>query len=192
METTPTRLYIKNMVCDRCKLVVKQELEKLHLTPLSVELGEIELPSPFDDAAKDDLKSALEKVGFELIDDKKSKLISQVKSLIINLIHHAAQKRTHTNYSTYLAQEIGKDYTYISNLFSEVEGTTIEHYIINQKIERVKELLVYGEKNISEIATELGYSSIGHLSNQFKKITGLTPSHFKSIGINKRKPLDQV
>lgn len=192
METTPTRLYIKNMVCDRCKLVVKQELEKLHLTPLSVELGEIELPSPLDDAAKDDLKSALEKVGFELIDDKKSKLISQVKSLIINLIHHAAQKRTHTNYSTYLAQEIGKDYTYISNLFSEVEGTTIEHYIINQKIERVKELLVYGEKNISEIATELGYSSIGHLSNQFKKITGLTPSHFKSIGINKRKPLDQV
>lgn len=192
METTPTRLYIKNMVCDRCKLVVKQELEKLHLTPLSVELGEIELPSPLDDAAKDDLKSALEKVGFELIDDKKSKLISQVKSLIINLIHHAAQKRTHTNYSTYLAQEIGKDYTYISNLFSEVEGTTIEHYIINQKIERVKELLVYGEKNISEIATELGYSSIGHLSNQFKKVTGLTPSHFKSIGINKRKPLDQV
>lgn len=187
-----TKLYIKNMVCDRCKLVVKQELAKLNLIPVAIQLGEVTLEETPSDAKKIELQAALKNVGFELIDDIKSKLISQIKSVIIDLIHHGKGGKLTVNYSTYLAKEIGRDYAYLSHLFSEIEGTTIEQHIIHQKVERVKELLVYGEKNISEIAIDLGYSSVGHLSNQFKKVTGLSPSHFKTIGLEKRKPLDQV
>lgn len=186
------QLYIKNMVCDRCKMVVRQELEKLGVEPLTVELGQVSLRQPPDDELLEQLRSALENVGFELLDDKKSQVINQVKNLIIELVHYGKAKGLKVNYSHFLAQEIGRDYSYLSNLFSEVEGTTIEQFIIHQKIERVKELLVYGEHNISEIANELGYSSVAHLSNQFKKVTGLTPSHFKTMGQQKRKPLDQV
>lgn len=180
------------MVCDRCKLVVKQELDKLKLETESIGLGEVSLKSPIDENTRGVLRGSLKNLGFELIDDQKSLLISQIKTLIIDLIHHNKEKKLKVNYSTYLANEVGKDYAYLSNLFSEIEGTTIEQYIIHQKIERAKELLVYGEKNISEIANDLNYSSVAHLSNQFKKVTGLTPSHFKSIGLDRRKPLDQV
>jgi YesN/AraC family two-component response regulator len=184
------KLHIKNMVCNRCIIVVQQELEKLGIHPVSVVLGEVRLMDSPTPEQLQSIRTALSSVGFELIDDKKSQLIEQVKGLIIDVVHH--QKKLKSNLSDYLAMQIGKDYSYISNLFSEVEGTTIEQYVIHQKIEKVKELLVYDELTLSEIAHQMYYSSVAHLSNQFKKITGLTPSHFKRIKDNKRTPIDQV
>jgi AraC-like DNA-binding protein len=172
-------------------MVVRNELEKLHLSPEEVQLGEVTLQNAPDSETLTKLSKQLNNLGFELIDDQKSKLIDKIKTLIIDLIH-GGSSRLAVNYSTYLSQQTGKDYTYISNLFSEVEGKTIEQYIIHQKTERAKELIVYGEKSISQIAHELGYSSVSHLSNQFKKVTGLSPSHFKAVGENKRKSLDKV
>jgi AraC-like DNA-binding protein len=187
----PMKLHIKNMVCNRCIMVVNDELEKLGLHPASVELGEVVLNEGLSDIQKDQVKSALEKVGFELIDNRKSLLIEQVKTLLIELVHRQ-NNQLNTNLSDYLIQQLGHDYSSISTLFSEVEGTTIEKYYIAQKIERVKELLVYDELSLSEIAHLLNYSSVAHLSKQFKKTTGLTPSHFKQIGALKRKPLDKL
>ena len=184
------KIYIKHMVCDRCTMVVRQELEKLGIVAASIRLGEIELPATPDDRQLESIRNSLSAVGFEIIDDKKSRVIEQIKAAIIDVVQH--QKKLTTNLSDYLAREIGKDYSYQSNLFSEVEGTTIEQYFIHQKIEKVKELLVYDELTLSEIAYALGYSSVAHLSNQFKKVTGLTPSHFKKIGTTKRTPLDKV
>lgn len=185
------KLHIKNMVCNRCIMVVNDELEKLGLHPASVELGEVVLSEELSDIQKGQVKSALEKVGFELIDNRKSQLIERVKTLLIELVHRQNNK-LNTNLSDYLIQQLGHDYSSISTLFSEVEGTTIEKYYIAQKIERVKELLVYDELSLSEIAHLLNYSSVAHLSKQFKKTTGLTPSHFKQIGALKRKPLDKL
>ena len=185
------KLHIKNMVCNRCIMVVNDELEKLGLHPASVELGEVVLSEELSDIQKDQVKSALEKVGFELIDNRKSQLIERVKTLLIELVHRQNNK-LNTNLSDYLILQLGHDYSSISTLFSEVEGTTIEKYYIAQKIERVKELLVYDELSLSEIAHLLNYSSVAHLSKQFKKTTGLTPSHFKQIGALKRKPLDEL
>ena len=187
---TAESIHIKNMVCNRCIMVVQQELEKLGVRPMSVTLGEArftERPTPEQLLG---IRDALSAVGFELIDDKKSQLIEQVKGLILDVVHH--QKKLKSNLSDFLAMQIGKDYSYISNLFSEVEGTTIEQYVIHQKIEKVKELLVYDELTLSEIAHQMHYSSVAHLSNQFKKITGLTPSYFRKIKDNKRLPIDQV
>ena len=169
-------------------MVVEQELEKLHIKPVSVGLGEVQFAEKLSPDQIETVRHAMEGVGFQLIDDKKSRLIEQIKAAIIDVVHH--KKKIKTNLSDYLAEHIGKDYSQLSNLFSEVEGTTIEQYHIHQKIERVKELLVYGELSISEISHEMGYSSIAHLSNQFKKITGLTPSHFKKVRDNKRRPID--
>lgn len=185
------KLHIKNMVCNRCIMVVNDELEKLGLHPASVELGEVVLSEELSDIQKDQVKSVLEKVGFELIDNRKSQLIERVKTLLIELVHRQ-NNQLNTNLSDYLSQQLGHDYSSISTLFSEVEGTTIEKYYIAQKIERVKELLVYDELSLSEIAHLLNYSSVAHLSKQFKKTTGLTPSHFKQIGALKRKPLDEL
>ena len=184
------KLHIKNMVCNRCIIVVRQELEKLGFDPVSITLGEVRLKENPTPEQLQSVRNALLAVGFELIDDKKSQLIEQVKGLIIDVVHH--QKKLKSNLSDYLAMQIGKDYSYISNLFSEVEGTTIEQYVIHQRIEKVKELLVYDELTLSEIAHQMYYSSVAHLSNQFKKITGLTPSHFRKIKENKRTPIDQV
>lgn len=184
------KLYIKNMVCHRCVIVVQQELEKLGIKPTSIRLGEVDVAETPTPEKLNKIRSALAAVGFELIDDRKSKLIEQIKTLIIDVIHR--QIKLKTNLSDYLAEQIGKDYSHLSNLFSEVEGTTIEQYAIHQRIERVKELLVYDELTLSQIAYEMGYSSVAHLSNQFKKITGLTPSHFKKIGEKKRIPIDEV
>jgi AraC-like DNA-binding protein/copper chaperone CopZ len=184
-------LYIRNMVCNRCIMAVKSELEKLGYIPLDVQLGEVELK---EDISGDELKvfkNRLDELGFELIDDSKSKLIEKIKLLVIQLIHHG-DGQMHQNYSQYITSKLNKDYNYLSHLFSEVEGTTIEKYIINQKIERVKELLVYNELTLSEIADSLEYSSVAHLSGQFRKVTGLTPSYFKKLKENKRKPLDEV
>lgn len=184
------KLYIKNMVCHRCVIVVQQELEKLGIKPTSIRLGEVDVSETPTPEKLSEIRSALSSVGFELIDDRKSKLIEQIKTLIIDVVHR--QIKLKTNLSDYLAEHIGKDYSHLSNLFSEVEGTTIEQYAIHQRIERVKELLVYDELTLSQIAYELGYSSVAHLSNQFKKITGLTPSHFKKIGETRRVPIDKV
>lgn len=185
------KLYIKNMVCDRCKMVVKSELEKLGINPSKIDLGEVTLDKPIGQTLKQQVKSILSTLGFELIDDKRSRLIEQIKTLIIELVHYN-NNELKINLSDYLSQKLHHEYNYISNLFSEIEGTTIEKYFIAQKIEKVKELLVYDELTLSEIAFRLNYSSTAHLSSQFKKVTGLTPSHFKEVKTSKRKPLDKV
>lgn len=185
------KIYIKNMVCNRCIMVVKNELEKLGYNPLNIILGEVELKNNLTDSEKLTLNNNLKTLGFELIDDKKSRIIGQIKSNIIEIIHnHNSELKS--NLSVYLSEKLHHDYTYLSNLFSEIEGTTIEKFFIAQKIEKVKELLVYDELSLSEIADLMHYSSVAYLSNQFKKVTGLTPSHFKNIKENKRKPLDEV
>ncbi len=181
------------MVCDRCKIVVRQELEKLGMSPTSIQLGEVEFSIPISVQNKQKIKSSLEQVGFELIDDKKSQGIEKIKNIIVALVHQdKGTKRMKVNYSEYIAREMGRDYSYLSNLFSSIEGITIEHFIIHQKIERVKELLVYDELSLNQIASLMGYSSTAHVSNQFKKVTGLTPSYFKTVGKNKRKSLDKI
>lgn len=185
------KLFIKNMVCDRCKMVVRSELEKLGFNPVSVELGEVILEEEVTAKQKLQIAKMLLSLGFELIDDKRSRIIEKIKNIIINLIHHS-NSPVHTNLSEVLADELHHDYSYLSNLFSEVEGTTIEKYFIAQKIEKVKELLVYDELSLKEIADQMNYSSTAYLSNQFKKVTGLTPGHFKKIKETKRKPLDHI
>lgn len=185
------KLYIKNMVCNRCIMVVKSELDKLGLATRDIQLGEVDLVKEISKTEKSDLENALLKLGFELIDDKKSQLIEKIKSLIVELVHYR-NNELKVNLSDYLGEKLNHDYKYITGLFSEVEGTTIEKYFIAQKIEKVKELLVYDELTLSEIAHRLNYSSVAHLSSQFKKITGLTPSYFKNLRTIKRKPLDEV
>ncbi len=180
------------MVCYRCKMVVRTELEKLNLYPVNVALGEviIEEKQLFKEQSNK-LSNVLKAVGFELIDDRRSKLIEQIKTFIIDRVHYKDEEPK-KNYSELLSQHLHHDYSHLSNLFSEVEGITIEQYIINQKIEKVKELLMYDELSLSQIALQLGYSSTAHLSTQFKKLTGLTPSKFKQMGVESRKSLDDV
>ncbi|MFV8464541.1 helix-turn-helix domain-containing protein [Flavobacterium sp. LB1P62] len=183
------KLYIKNMVCDRCKMVVKSELEKIEIFPVSVELGEVEFLGDFIGNQKHDLEKKLLSLGFELLEDKTTITIEKVKCLIVNLVHHQ-NNELKTNLSSYLSEQLEQDYNTLSNLFSEVQGTTIEHYFIAQKIEKVKELLMYKELTLSEIAIKLNYSDVAHLSNQFKKITGVTPTHFKQLKENNRVQID--
>lgn len=180
------------MVCNRCIKVVGEALEKLGITTTSIELGTVELKKILHKEEIILLKEVLSENGFELIDDKKSRTIEKIKTLVIEMIHYQKEKPQHINFSDFIATKTGFNYSYVSNLFSSIEGTTLEKYIINQKIEKVKELLVYDELNLNEIAIHLGYSSAQHLSNQFKKVTGLSPSHFKNIKENKRKPLDKI
>ena len=179
------------MVCNRCKMVVKSEIEKFGLHPSSVELGEVEITEELSEQKKNQLNEQLLLFGFALMDDKKIRIIEKVKNLIVDLVQNK-NSQLKTNLSDYLSSELHHDYTYITNLFTQVEGTTIEQYFITQKIERVKELLVYDELSLSEIAYQLNYSSVSHLSKQFKKVTGLTPSHFKQLKENKRKPLEEL
>jgi AraC family transcriptional regulator len=184
-------LYVKNMVCGRCVKSVIGILNALGISYHSVLLGEVHLADEISAEQREQLRSALADEGFELIDDKKTRVIEQIKRLVIRRVNSELDEAT-DNLSDYLSAELHLDYPYLSTLFSSVEGTTIEKYFIAQKIEKAKELLVYGELSLSEIAYRLGYSSVQHLSNQFKKVTGLTPSHFKQVGAAKRKPLDQV
>lgn len=179
------------MVCSRCKLVVKSELEKLGLRPISVELGEVELENSSIEKQKEELLQRLRSLGFDLIDDKKSRIIEKIKNQIVELVYHKNNQLS-VNLSNYLSQNLSQDYSSLSNLFSEVESITIEHYFISQKIERVKELLTYDELSLSEIAFQLNYSSIAHLSNQFKKHTGLTPTHFKQMKGKKRQQIEDL
>lgn len=184
-------LFIKNMVCDRCIMVIQNELDKLGIATNNIKLGEISLKKELDTKEREALINALHPLGFQLIDDKKSQTIEKIKTVIIDLVHYQDNDNKN-NLSVVLSDALHNDYNYLSNLFSEIEGTTIEKYFIAQKIEKVKELLVYDELSLSEIAHRMNYSSVAYLSNQFKKVTGLTPSHFKKIREDKRKPLDQV
>ena len=172
-------------------MVVKDELIKFGVHPTSVELGEVEIKEELNDKKKGALNKVLQSFGFDLIDDKKSKLIEKIKNTIVELVHYSNHQLS-TNFSEYLSSKLHHDYNYMSNLFSEVEGITIEKYFISQKIEKVKELLKYDELSLSEIADRLGYSSVSYLSNQFKKQTGLTPTFYKSLKQNKRKNLDDL
>jgi AraC-like DNA-binding protein len=179
------------MVCNRCIMAVESQFIKLGLPTSNIKLGEVELEKSLTPEEKGRLNTALTDLGFELIDDRKSRIIEKVKNVIIDEVHHSDHDRK-MNLSELLSRDLHHDYNYLSNLFSEVEGTTIEKYFIAQKIEKVKELLVYDELSLSEIAFQLNYSSVAYLSNQFKKVTGLTPSYFKQIKEQKRKPLDKV
>lgn len=179
------------MVCDRCIMVIEDELKKLNIVVEDIKLGEVVLSKELSQDDKNQLNQRLHSLGFELIDDKKTRMIEQIKSKIIEQIHHqTAQQKT--NFSEILSRQLNHDYNYLSNLFSEIEGTTIEKYVIAQKIEKVKELIIYDELSLSEIADLLNYSSVAYLSNQFKKVTGLTPSAFKLNSQGKRKAIDKI
>lgn len=186
-----TTLFIKNMVCNRCIMVIQSELNKLSFNVINIKLGEVTLEKEPTPEERKNLNQVLISLGFQIIDDKKGSTIEKIKNIIIEMIHYQ-DSNVKTNLSDVLSSRLHHDYNYLSNLFSEVEGTTIEKYFIAQKVERVKELLVYDELSLSEIAFQLNYSSVAYLSNQFKKVTGLTPSHFKQIREDKRKPLDEV
>ncbi len=179
------------MVCSRCKMVVKSELEKLGLHPISIELGVVEIQETNIDSILNVMLQNLQSWGFDLIDDKQSMIIEKIKTLIVELVHYN-NNDTKINISDYLTQNILHDYSTLSNLFSEVEGTTIEKYFINQKIEKVKELLMYDELTLSEISYQLNYSSVAYLSNQFKKVTGFTPTYFKHLKDKKRKQIEDL
>ena len=179
------------MVCNRCITAVRTEFEKLNINPLYVSLGEVDIKDELSSSQISQLQKNLSRLGFELLTDSRKKLIEKIKNYIIQHVHYneiAERKK----FSILLSEKLNKDYSTLSNLFSQVEGITIEKYIINQKIEKAKELLVYDEINLSEIAFKLGYSSVAHLSTQFKKITGLSPSDFKKLHNKNRKPLDKI
>jgi AraC-like DNA-binding protein len=185
------KLYIKNMVCIRCKMVVKSELEKLGLHFTRIELGEAETMEELTPEQIDHLGMALRSTGLELMDDKKSILVEKIKAIIIEQVHYTDEE-IKVNLSDYISEKLNHNYSYLSNLFSEVKGTTIEKFYLAHKIERVKELLVYDELSLTEIAWKLHYSSVAHLSNQFKKMTGLTPSHFKNLKHKRRNILGNM
>jgi AraC family transcriptional regulator len=185
-------LHIKNMVCNRCIKVVKDELERLSYEVKDIKLGEVVISSSSGEINIEKIKHTLAENGFELIDDKNAKLIEKIKVLVINKLHHQEDLPEKFNFPKYLAGEIGMNYNHLSTVFSSTEGITIEKFVIRQKIEKVKELLAYNELTLSEISYKLGYSSVQHLSNQFKQVTGLNPSYFKKLKIKKRNPLDKV
>lgn len=179
------------MVSNRCKIVVRDELTKLGLHFMPVELGVVEIMEELTSSQKEALKAALLITGLELMDDAKAILIEKTKIAIIEMIHHS-NEALKVNFSDYLSDKLNQNYIHLSNLFSEVQGTTIEQFIILHKIERIKELIIYDELNITEIAWKMNYSSVAHLSNQFKKMTGLSPSHFKQLKDKRRQPIEEV
>lgn len=184
-------LHIKNMVCNRCIMVVKSQLERLGLHPVSVGLGIAVLPGKVTDEDYQAVKESLEPLGFELIGDKKAQMAEQIKNAVIELVHYRGNALK-VNLSDYLTAKLHRDYSFLSKLFSEITGTTVEKYLIAQKIERAKELLEYGELSLNEIADRLNYSSAAYLSAQFKSVTGVTPGRFRKMKENNRKPLDEV
>jgi len=166
-------------------------LKKLGLHFIMVDLGEVEIMENISDEKRQQVKVALQNAGFDLMDDKRAVLIEKIKNVIIEMVHHT-NEMIKVNFSDYLSDKLKHDYTYLANLFSEVQGTTIEQFIIAHKIERIKELIIYDELNITEIAWKMNYSSVAHLSNQFKKMTGLSPSHFKQLKTKRRSPLEEI
>ena len=185
------KLYIKYMVSLRCKMVVKEALHLLGLHYVSIDLGVIDLKEDITDQQRNLLKENLIKSGLELRDDKKSILIEKIRNVIIEMIHYA-DELPEINYSEYISDKLGYDYTYLANLFSEVKGVTIQHFIILHKIEKIKELLLYDELTLTEISYKLNYSSVAHLSNQFKKITGLAPSYYKQLKLKRNSNLENM
>ncbi len=179
------------MVSNRCKMAVKEELRKLGLHFIVVDLGEVEIMENISAEQREQMKAALLISGFELMDDKKAILIEKIKTAVIEMVHHS-DEAIKTNFSDFLSEKLNHNYTYLANLFSEVQGTSIEHFIIAHKIERIKELIIYDELNITEIAWKMNYSSVAHLSNQFKKVTGLTPSHFRQLKDKRRTSIEDV
>ena len=179
------------MVSNRCKMAVKEELKKLGLHFIVVDLGEVEIMENISAELREQMKTNLLTSGFELMDDKRAILIEKIKTAVIEMVHHSDERLT-INFSDHLSEKLNHNYTYLANLFSEVQGTTIEHFIIAHKIERIKELIIYDELNITEIAFKMNYSSVAHLSNQFKKVTGLSPSHFKQLKEKRRSPIEDI
>jgi len=179
------------MVSNRCKIAVKEELRKLGLHFIVVDLGEVEIMENISAEQREQMKAALLISGFELMDDKKAILIEKIKIAVIELVHHS-DENIKINFSDFLSEKLNHNYTYLANLFSEVQGTSIEHFIIAHKIERIKELIIYDELNITEIAWKMNYSSVAHLSNQFKKVTGLTPSHFRQLKDKRRISIEDI
>jgi AraC-like DNA-binding protein len=179
------------MVSNRCKLIVKEELRKMGLHFVMVDLGEIEIMEDLSSDQREQLNGGLLATGLELMDDKRSVLIEKIKTAIIEMIHHSDEP-VKIKFSAFLSEKLNHDYTYLANLFSEVQGTTIAQFVICHKIERIKELIYYGELNITEIAYKMDYSSVSHMSNQFKKITGLSPSEFKALKTKTRKPIEEI
>jgi len=185
-------LFIRNMVCPRCITAVKDTLIKLEIPFSEVVLGKVNITIDKSEVSFDLLDKELRKIGFELIRDKNRQLVAEVKALIISYIHHSDELNIKINFSDYITKKVGKDYSTVTSIFSDLENTTIEKYIIAQKIERVKELLTYNELTLSEISYQLNYSSVQHLSNQFKKRIGITPSQYKKQKIKNRQPLDDI
>lgn len=185
------KIHIKYMVSNRCKMTVKEELKKLGLHFVIVELGEVEVMEDLTPEQREDLKTALNQSGLELMDDKRAVLVEKIKNAIIEMVHHS-DENIKINFSEYLSEKLNHNYTYLANLFSEVRGITIEHFMIAHKVEKIKELLIYDELNITEIAWKMNYSSVAHLSNQFKKVTGLSPSHFKQLKDKRRSPIEEI
>jgi AraC-like DNA-binding protein len=179
------------MVSNRCKLAVKEELSKLGLHYIFVDLGEVEIMETLTEDQLEIVKLSLHQSGLELMDNKRAMLIERIKNAIIDMVHHT-DENIKVNFSDYLSAKLNHNYTYLANLFSEVQGTTIEQFIILHKVEKIKELIIYDELNISEIAWKMNYSSVAHLSNQFKKVTGLSPSHFKQLKVKKRIPIEEI
>ena len=179
------------MVSLRCKMMVKEELKKLGLHFIVVDLGEVDIMEDINIEQREQLKMALLNSGLELMDDKKAILIERIKNVITELVHYS-EELPKVNYSDFISEKLNHDYTYLSNIFSEVKGITIQQFIIINKIERIKELIIYDELNITEIAWKMNYSSVAHLSNQFKKVTGLTPSHFKQLKDKRRSPIEEI
>jgi AraC-like DNA-binding protein len=179
------------MVSARCKMVVKAVFKELGLHFILVDLGEVEVMEDITSEQRSQLSISLRNSGLELIDDKKAILIEKIKKIIIEMVHYP-DEIIRTNFSDFLSEKLNHDYTYMANLFSVVQGTTIEHFIISHKIERIKELIIYDELNITEIAWKMNYSSVAHLSNQFKKFTGLSPSHFRQLRDKRRSPIEEI
>ncbi|SIN76119.1 helix-turn-helix domain-containing protein [Algoriphagus halophilus] len=185
------KLFIKYMVSLRCKMMVKEELHKLGIHPMTVDLGMVELAEDLSEMQLLRLKTNLKKSGLELLDDKKSIIIEKIKNIIVEMIHYS-DELPKVNYSDYISEHLGYDYTYLANIFSEVKGITIQQFIILHKIEKVKELLIYDELNLTEISYKMHYSSVAHLSNQFKKVTGLTPTFYKNLKNKRKKNLENI
>lgn len=185
------KLYIKYMVSLRCKMLVKSELEKLDIDYLTVDLGMVEVRGEITEKQREKLSKNLKKSGLELLDDKKNILVEKIKAVIVEMVHYS-DELPKVNDSNYISEKLGYDYTYLSNTFSEVRGITIQQYVIMHKIEKVKELLLYDELSLTEIAYRLHYSSVAHLSNQFKKVTGLTPTYFKEVKEKREKNLEDL
>ena len=179
------------MVSNRCKIAVKEALKKLGLHFVIVDLGEVDIMEELTAEERQELNNELLESGLELMDNKRAILIERIKNVIIELVHHSDEELK-VNFSEYLSDKLSHDYTYLANLFSEVQGTTINHFLMLHKVERIKELIIYDELSISEIAWKMNYSSVAHLSNQFKKVTGVSPSQFKQLKNKRRKPIEEI